>query len=172
MSLSACRLIVTDGEDATRAWGARLGALLRAGDVVALSGELGAGKTTLVQGIVAGLGGGARVTSPTFTLVNEYSVRAGPNAGLRVVHVDAYRLGERDAGELAIDTLGLGDLLDDSDTVVLVEWAERLAALLPGDRLEIALAYGAHENERRLEGRAGGARSTYLLDLLMLPDAA
>ena len=171
MSASAHVALASSGAEVTRAWGMRLGALLRAGDVVALSGELGAGKTTLVQGIVAGLGGRARVTSPTFTLVNEYTVQDGPNAGLRVVHVDAYRLGEHDAAELEIDTLGLGDLLDAGDTVVLVEWAERIATLLPADRLEIALAYGAGENERRLEARAGGPRSVQLLDLLVLSDA-
>jgi tRNA threonylcarbamoyladenosine biosynthesis protein TsaE len=155
--------LVTDGAEATRAWGAQLGAMLRAGDVVALRGELGAGKTTLVQGIVAGLGGPARVTSPTFTLVNEYAVHDRPHAGLRVIHVDAYRLGDRETADPAFDTLGLGDLLDAGDTIVLVEWAERVAALLPADRLEIALGYGAGENERRIDVHAGGPRSARLL---------
>ncbi len=105
------------------------------GQVIALCGDLGAGKTTLVQGIAAGMGVHARVTSPTFVLVNEYAAASGR----RLVHIDAYRLAE---GATLADaaTLGLADLLDeagmDGVNVVAVEWADRMATLLPADLLQ------------------------------------
>lgn len=111
---------VTASAEETAAIGERLGALLGAGDVVALTGELGAGKTCFVQGLARGLGVEARATSPTFVLINEYRGR------LPVHHVDAYRTAR--AAEL-ID-LGLLELFD-GDGVTVVEWAERAASLLP-----------------------------------------
>jgi tRNA threonylcarbamoyladenosine biosynthesis protein TsaE len=115
-------------EAATLALGARLGRAARAGDVLALRGELGAGKTTLVHGLAAALGVDGPVPSPTFVLVREYRGR------LPLVHVDAYRLdGEDDA--LAI---GLDEHLP-GDGVTAVEWAERIAELLPEDALTVLL---------------------------------
>jgi tRNA threonylcarbamoyladenosine biosynthesis protein TsaE len=111
---------VTASPVETSAVGARLGATLVAGDVVALTGELGAGKTCFVQGLARGLGVQTRPTSPTFVLINEYRGR------LPVHHVDAYRTAR--ATEL-ID-LGLLELFD-GDGITVVEWAERAAALLP-----------------------------------------
>lgn len=106
--------------------GERLGATLAAGDVVALTGELGAGKTCFVQGLARGLGVQVRATSPTFVLINEYRGR------LPVHHVDAYRTGS--ATEL-ID-LGLLDLFG-GDGVTVVEWAERAAPLLPARAVHV-----------------------------------
>jgi tRNA threonylcarbamoyladenosine biosynthesis protein TsaE len=111
---------VTASPEQTSAVGERLGATLGAGDVIALTGELGAGKTCFVQGLTRGLGVQTRATSPTFVLINEYRGR------LPVHHVDAYRTAR--ATEL-ID-LGLLELFD-GDGVTVVEWAERAAALLP-----------------------------------------
>jgi tRNA threonylcarbamoyladenosine biosynthesis protein TsaE len=111
---------VSASPEETSAAGERLGATLAAGDVVALTGELGAGKTCFVQGLTRGLGVPTRATSPTFVLINEYRGR------LPVHHVDAYRTAR--ATEL-ID-LGLLELFD-GDGVTVVEWAERVAALLP-----------------------------------------
>jgi tRNA threonylcarbamoyladenosine biosynthesis protein TsaE len=104
----------------TAAAGERLAATLGGGDVVALTGELGAGKTCFVQGLARGLGVSVRATSPTFVLINEYRGR------VPVHHVDAYRTAR--AAEL-ID-LGLLELFD-GDGVTVVEWAERAAPLLP-----------------------------------------
>jgi tRNA threonylcarbamoyladenosine biosynthesis protein TsaE len=116
--------ITSRDPDATEAFGARLGALLGAGDLVVLSGPLGAGKTVLARGIAAGLGVGGRVASPTFVLAREHP--AG-DAGVAMVHADAYRLG----GRLAeLDDLDLDTEL--AGAAVVVEWgegsAERLAA--------------------------------------------
>lgn len=107
--------------EATHAWGRDLAATLRAGDVIALCGQLGAGKTQASMGIVAGLGSQAAVTSPTFTLVHEYL-----DGRLPVFHFDFYRM------ERAEEVLGLGwDEILDEPGVVIVEWADLFPALMP-----------------------------------------
>ncbi|GAB3067618.1 tRNA (adenosine(37)-N6)-threonylcarbamoyltransferase complex ATPase subunit type 1 TsaE [Pedococcus soli] len=114
----------------TRAWGARLARLLRAGDLVVLTGGLGAGKTTLTQGIGEGLGVRGPVTSPTFVIARVHpSLVDGP----RLVHVDAYRLG----GFAELDDLDLDASLEES--VTIVEWGHGLAEDLSDDRLEVVL---------------------------------
>ncbi|UTT61029.1 tRNA (adenosine(37)-N6)-threonylcarbamoyltransferase complex ATPase subunit type 1 TsaE [Cellulosimicrobium cellulans] len=116
--------------EATRAFGRALAAVLRAGDLVILTGDLGAGKTTLTQGIGAGLGVRGQVASPTFIVAREHpSVVGGP----ALVHVDAYRLGSL----VEVDALDLDSSLDESVTVV--EWGSGLVEALAGDRLEIVL---------------------------------
>ena len=116
--------------EATRAWGARLGALLHAGDLVILTGGLGAGKTTLTQGIAEGLGVRGPVTSPTFVIARVHpSLVEGPV----LVHVDAYRLG----GLEELDDLDLDADLDRAVTVV--EWGHGIADDLSEDALEVVL---------------------------------
>lgn len=117
--------------DQTRAWGRRLGELLRAGDLVVLTGALGAGKTTLTQGIAEGVGVRGPITSPTFVIARVHPSLAG---GPALVHVDAYRLG----GFAELDDLDLDASLDDSVTVV--EWGHGLAEDLAEDRLEVVLS--------------------------------
>jgi tRNA threonylcarbamoyladenosine biosynthesis protein TsaE len=153
--------VLLEGAGATRAFGARLGRLLHGGDVVVLVGDLGAGKTTLVQGLAVALGTGP-ATSPTFTLVNEYTT---PD-GLRLVHADAYRLGVLEVGELEIDTLGLDEWLGADDAVVVIEWGERLLSLLPADLLLLTLAHADDEQARNLRMTAFGPRSAELLRAL------
>lgn len=127
--------------------GQRLGRIVRAGQVIALHGDLGAGKTVLTQGIAVGLGIPARVTSPTFTLVSEYTNASGD----ALIHVDCYRLGSptQPDGSLEATFFGLEELLDRTDAIVIIEWAERVAALLPSDHLQIALTYDATYPEKR-----------------------
>ena len=133
-------------ERETRSFGRHLGTLLRSGDWVAMTGALGAGKTTLAQGIVEGVHPGLRGRSPTYVLVEIYG------EGPRVVHADFYRLSEAAEAE----TLGLADLAE-GDAVVLVEWADRAPQLLPEERLELELRY-VPEGGRELRIRARGSR--------------
>ncbi|MGD9502830.1 MAG: tRNA (adenosine(37)-N6)-threonylcarbamoyltransferase complex ATPase subunit type 1 TsaE, partial [Methyloceanibacter sp.] len=116
----------------------RLALLLRSGDVVALSGPLGAGKTTFARALIAGLGGGTEVPSPTFALMQRYEL---PH--LTLSHFDFYRLAPHE-----LDELGLDDAL--SEGAVLIEWPERAAAWLPEDRLDIAIAETARPDARRI----------------------
>jgi tRNA threonylcarbamoyladenosine biosynthesis protein TsaE len=136
--VSARRVVLATVED-TRALGRRLGTLLRAGDLVVLTGGLGAGKTTLTQGLGDGLGVRGPVTSPTFVIARVHpSLGAGPP----LVHVDAYRL----SGTLELDDLDLDASVDDSVTVV--EWGHGLAEDLSEDRLEVVLDVDPATEER------------------------
>ena len=122
-------MILLADAQATEAFGIRLAGLLRPGDVIALFGDLGAGKTTLARGMLRGLGHAGDVASPTFPIVQAY---APPDTRLPVWHVDLYRIEE--AGEL--DELGLDDARLDS--ALLIEWPERLRTLWP-DALRLTL---------------------------------
>ncbi len=137
---------------ATRSLGAALGALVEAGDVVALVGPLGAGKTELARGLARGLGIAGPIASPTFIIVAEHLGR------LPLFHVDCYRLGG------AADALAAG-ILDDrsADGVTVIEWAERLGPALPAGRLEIRID-GAGDEPRSLDLRATDARHARLLE--------
>ncbi len=126
-----------DTVDDTRAFGRELAKRLQAGDLVILSGPLGAGKTALTQGIGDGLGVSGRVTSPTFVIAR---VHRGP---LPLVHVDAYRL--RDSGRLDLDDLGIDEELDRA--VVVVEWGEGVVEQLSDSHLEIRLE--RHDDDTR-----------------------
>ena len=123
--------ISTSSAEATEALGRRLAGVLRAGDLIVLSGDLGAGKTTLTRGLGAGLGVRGPVTSPTFVIVREHPSTSG---GPALVHVDAYRLG----GVAELEDLDLQTSLDAAVTVV--EWGEGLAEALAADRLEARLS--------------------------------
>lgn len=115
---------------ATEAFGARLGALVRAGDVIALSGPLGAGKTSLARGLLAALGLAGEAPSPSFAIVQPYDP---PEVRLPVLHVDLYRLDDpEDLAELGID--------DSADALLLVEWPERAGADYWPDALALTLA--------------------------------
>jgi tRNA threonylcarbamoyladenosine biosynthesis protein TsaE len=124
-----------------RALGERIGAELQSGDVVCLSGPLGAGKTTLAQGIAAGLGVTEPVSSPTFTLVQAYAGR------VPVYHLDVYRLRSLDElWDLSFDDLRA------APGVMLIEWPERIAPALPPDRLEIEIAPAGDARDVTVQG--------------------
>jgi tRNA threonylcarbamoyladenosine biosynthesis protein TsaE len=121
----------------TEALGERLAAGLRAGDLVVLSGPLGAGKTVLVRGLARGLGVSGQVTSPTFVIAREHRPLPG-GAGVPLVHVDAYRLGSGGAqGSAELDDLDLDTEL--TEAVVAVEWGEGVAERLAADHLLVRL---------------------------------
>ena len=129
---------ISRSPEQTRRIGMRLGGLLAAGDLVCLQGELGAGKTTLAQGVAQGWGALDAVSSPTFVLVNVYR-RAGDG---RFFHMDAYRIESAPEGEELdlVTMLGEGPLL--------IEWAERLESILPAERMWIQLEHVSEEHRQ------------------------
>lgn len=148
-SISPLDLILSSPEE-TESFGCGIGRLLRGGEVLALIGELGAGKTALVRGIVAGLGIQAEsVTSPTYLIVHEYQGR------LPLIHIDLYRLQRAQETE----SIGLSDYLT-GDAVVAIEWADRFPHLLPEDRLEVRFFHRTRTTRRaRVEARGSRSRS-------------
>jgi len=138
--------IRTDSPDATRAVAAALGELLVAGDLVLLVGDLGAGKTAFAQGLARGLGVDEPVTSPTFTIVQEYQGR------LRLAHVDVYRL---DRIQDLYD-VGFDELVDDGVTVV--EWGDLVEQVVPAEHLVVRIEPGPADNDRVLELSYHGSR--------------
>jgi tRNA threonylcarbamoyladenosine biosynthesis protein TsaE len=145
----------TDRPDATRAVAAAVAELARPGDLLLLVGDLGAGKTSFVQGFGRALGVTEQITSPTFTLARQYRGR------LLLHHLDVYRLEQLDE----VLDLGLSELLD-SEAVVLIEWGDAILPALPADYLEIHLAYGDSDDDRvitlRSVGRGWAARGRAL----------
>ena len=132
--------VETRSLEETLEFGGRLARELRRGDVIALSGELGAGKTALVKGIARGLGIAVEVTSPTFTLIHEYS-----GGRLALYHIDLYRI---DSVPQAL-AIGIEDYLNGTG-VTVIEWAERIASLLPPHTTRIRIE-SLGENTRRIE---------------------
>jgi tRNA threonylcarbamoyladenosine biosynthesis protein TsaE len=132
-----------------------LGLLLEPGDIICLEGKLGAGKTCLAQGIGEGMGVVEPITSPTFTLIAEYSP---PPPAPPLYHIDVYRL---DQAVKEVTALGLDEYLL-GDGVCLIEWADRIAPALPGDRLWVTLRH-LDTSKRGLVVNATGARSQDLL---------
>jgi tRNA threonylcarbamoyladenosine biosynthesis protein TsaE len=146
---------ISRSPDQTRRIGMRLGELLHPADIICLNGELGAGKTTLVQGIARGWGTSDAVTSPTFVLVNNYR---RPD-GLEMNHLDAYRL----ENPLEAEDLDLERMI--ADGPLLVEWAERIKAALPEECLEVSMEWVSDEH-RRLVFSFTGEHYGKLLDKL------
>ncbi len=145
--------LTTRSAEETRALGRRLGRALRPADVVALVGELGSGKTTLVQGVAEALEARGRVASPSFLIVHEYRGR------LPIYHVDLFRLRPED-----LESIGLEELFDEGG-VVLVEWAERAERLLPPDSLWVFLEI-VDPSTRRIRIEPRGVRSRRLVEAL------
>jgi len=136
--------IVTTSPEETRILGASLAPMLLPGDVISLSGDLGAGKTVFVQGLASAMGVAGRVTSPSYTIVHQYDGR------YPIVHVDVYRL---NSFQEVLD-LGFEELLD-PEAVMLVEWGEAVAPLLPRRHLEVEI--------RRLDADDPGAERRVLV---------
>jgi tRNA threonylcarbamoyl adenosine modification protein YjeE len=145
--------VILIDEAATRTVGERLAGLVAGGDAIALIGDLGAGKTTLVGGLVAALGGGP-AASPTFSLVNEYA-----GGRLIVWHVDLYRV-EREA---ELPELGLDDAIGDRRGICVIEWADKFE-VLPPDHLRIELVHDG--DQRRLTATGTGPRGQALASAL------
>lgn len=144
---------ISRSPEQTRRLGARLGAALQKGDLLCLIGDLGSGKTTMVQGIAHGWGTLDSVSSPTFVLVNHYR---RPD-GSALFHMDAYRLN----GALDAEDLDLTNMLESG--ALLVEWAERITPVLPKERLTVDLRWLADE-QRGMVITARGARYEAILN--------
>lgn len=138
----------TAGEEQTEALGVRLGQLIQPGAVIAYTGDLGAGKTAFTRGLARGLGIPDRVTSPTFTIVNEYE-----GGRLPLFHFDMYRLGSSDE----LFDIGWEDYLIRGG-VCAVEWSERVTDALPEDTLWVDIARGSGENDRIITITGGETR--------------
>ena len=147
--------IISRSPEQTRRVGIRLGALLASGDVICMVGELGSGKTTLVQGIAAGWGSTDTALSPTFVLVNVYR----HPEGARLFHLDAYRL----SGSAEAEDLDLISFMDNGPLVV--EWAERIREALPKENLLVALKW-VDELQRDLVLTAHGTRYQSMITVL------
>jgi tRNA threonylcarbamoyladenosine biosynthesis protein TsaE len=151
------REMISTSAETTRQWGVSLGGLLQPGDLVCLQGDLGAGKTTFVQGVAAGWGAFDEVSSPTFVLVNLYR-RAD---GGQLFHLDSYRIeSAAEAEELDLDVML-------SQGPLLIEWADRIRKILPAERLWLAFEY-LDENRRKLQIEATGARYQQLFSDLVI----
>lgn len=135
------RTVKLNSEADTRSLGLEIADALEPGDVVALTGDLGTGKTALTKYIAEGLGVKEEISSPTFTIIKEYK-----SGRLPLYHFDVYRLG---SGDELLDT-GAEELLD-GDGACVIEWADIVADVLPADSLIVSLNYGDSENERTAE---------------------
>ena len=140
-------MMILENEDATLDIGRKLGALLRPGDKIALTGSLGAGKTTLARGLLEGLGYGGEVPSPTFAIVQPYEP---PETRIPVAHIDLYRIEDPEE----IPELGLEEMLIDG--AMVVEWPDRMPDRFWQDALSLTLEITA-EGNRRLTWHAGDA---------------
>lgn len=123
--------------DEMRRFGGAIGAWLRPGDVLLLHGDLGAGKTTLAQGVAAALGVREAIQSPTFTLVAEHQGRLPGGQPVQINHLDLYRLASPDE----LESLGYEQYIDSDEAIALIEWPERAADWLPEAYLLVSIAY-------------------------------
>jgi len=158
--------IISHSEAQTRRLAMRLASRLRAGDVIALTGPLGAGKTCFVRGLAEGLGlDPAEVSSPTFIMCQEYEPRPR-KPGPVLVHVDGYRLMSDDE----LETIGWDEYLEASDAIIAVEWADRFGDALPEERIDIEMSH-VDEHSRRLRMSAPDALADRLTALANADEA-
>lgn len=149
-------IIEVDSEIAMQTFGAKLGALLKGGEIIELVGDVGAGKTTLAKGIATGMGINETVQSPSFTISRIYDV----SQSLRLAHYDFYRL--QDAGIMADE---LHETIHDSTVVTIIEWADIVSGVLPQDHLTISII-STTEFDRTIDLSAGGEASKALVGRL------
>ena len=145
------RQTVTHSEEDTRSFARSFAAGLRRGDVVALSGELGAGKTQFVKGVCDAFGVREHVTSPTFVILNRYGGNAADGTEVLLYHLDLYRVKSLEE----IYDIGFEEFFYGTG-IALVEWAELLGELLPQRRYDVRLSLGERENERKIEIQLAG----------------
>lgn len=134
--------VVTNSPQKTKALAQTFAKNLKPGDIVCLLGDLGTGKTTFVQGLAKGLGVTRRILSPSFVFIREYDF----DKNKKFYHVDLYRL----ENEKRVEGLGLEEVFRNKNSIVVIEWANRIKKLLPLRRIEINFFYGAKKNQRKI----------------------
>lgn len=137
---------IARSEEETKKIGKDIASELKGGDIVALHGDLGAGKTTLVKGIAEGLGIKEEITSPTFTLMNVYKIKNNELKIKELAHIDTYRL----KNEQELIDIGVEDYLGAPDTICIVEWPEKIANLLRDKVVKYILIEHASETKRKI----------------------
>ena len=137
-------MMITKSEKETLELGQKLAKRLTGGAVIALIGDLGAGKTIFIKGLAKGLGIEQMITSPTFVIMKLYKAKSREIKFL--CHIDAYRLTK---GQELID-IGLSDWLGKKDVVTVIEWADQVEDILPKKKIEVKIDFGKKENERRI----------------------
>ena len=137
--------IITSSEKETADYGEKIGKNCQGGEVFLLFGDLGAGKTSLLQGLAKGLGVKNQINSPTFNILKLYEIKAKQRQGL-FCHIDAYRL---ESGDDLVK-LGIDEFLDDKDTVTAIEWAEKVKSIWPREYISIKIS-SMSKNKREIE---------------------
>lgn len=137
--------IITKSFEETRQIGFEFSKTLKGGEVLTLHGDLGAGKTTFMQGLARGLGITRNILSPTFIIMRSYDITHAMYDGKKLYHVDLYRI----QNEKDIDAIGLPELMGDPDAIVAIEWPEKITNVLPEKKIEIFLEY-IDENRRQI----------------------
>jgi len=135
--------VITKSARETQKLGERLSASLKPGNILALYGELGSGKTTFIQGLARGLGVKRRIISPTFVFIRQYSINH--KLAKILYHVDLYRINKTSEAQ----GLGLEEIFTDELAIVVIEWADRIKEILPKKRIDIYLDY-LEENKRKV----------------------
>ncbi len=135
---------ITNNSEETKKLGRDFAKSLRAGDVVCLYGDLGSGKTTLVQGLAKGLGIKKRIISPTFIIIRNYRFKHCDLGFKNFYHIDLYRIESK--GE--IESLGLEEIINNKNNIVVIEWAEKMGKSLPKKRIDIFLEHLSDDKRR------------------------
>ncbi len=141
------KIFITNSFEETQNLGKEFAKILKGGELIALYGNLGGGKTTFVQGLALGLGIKRRIISPTFIIIRSYKLRI-KNHELRVMnfyHIDLYRVETLDD----IRGLGIDEIIGNSNNIIAVEWAEKMRELLPKKRIDVRFEY-IDENRRKI----------------------
>ncbi len=136
---------ITKTEEETFLLGKRLAQKLKGGEVLALTGNLGAGKTVFTKGLAAGLGVKEIITSPTFVIMKVYNIVSSTKKIKNFVHIDCYRVGQPDA----IEAIGAAEYFNRSDSIVLIEWAEKIKKILPKNSIKLNILI-TKNNQRKI----------------------
>lgn len=139
------KIFISKSPEETQKIGEEFAKNLKSGEIIALYGDLGAGKTTFVQGLAKGLGITKRITSPTFIIVKRYKLQQNPNISF-LYHIDLYRI----EGQVNVEELGFDEIIQDPHNIIVIEWAEKMENQLPEERINIYFKH-LEENKREIK---------------------